>query len=180
MSLIRLLGACAASIATAVGRPVTLNWDAGCNGGFYLRVEEIRSREEATSICAQLQLDGNLVGTVSPQGDLCVHLPEIKATPLPHDAGLRLDDAERTLRALGYVWVLGEWVAPTPPEAAHKLNSTGSVAVATDVFWNRDMASCPRGVKVQLLGAGGVAAYGVYNGDKFWTDWAPVPRRRPA
>lgn len=62
---------------------------------------------------------------------------------------------------------------------AHKLNGESTVAVSTEVFWNPDMAACPRGVKVQLLGAGGVAMYGTYDGkDKFFISWAPVPRRR--
>ena len=38
----------------------------------------------------------------------------------------------------------------------HQLNADQTVAVATDVFWNEDMTTCPRGAKVQLLGAGGV------------------------
>ena len=41
-------------------------------------------------------------------------------------------------------------------ESTHKLNADQTVAVATDVFWNEDMTTCPRGAKVQLLGAGGV------------------------
>ena len=60
-----------------------------------------------------------------------------------------------------------------------KLNGDRTVAVALDVFWNEDMAACPRGCKVQLLGAGGVAMYGTYNGkDEFFKKWAPVPRNR--
>lgn len=64
-------------------------------------------------------------------------------------------------------------------EEPYHLNSTRSVAVATDTFFNEDMSTCPRGAKVQLLGAGGVAAYGEYHGDTFWVGWAPVPSRRP-
>ena len=61
----------------------------------------------------------------------------------------------------------------------HKLNNDQTVAVSTEVFWNEDMTTCPRGAKVQLLGAGGVALYGIYDGkDMFFTAWAPVPRRR--
>jgi hypothetical protein len=60
----------------------------------------------------------------------------------------------------------------------HKLNADQTVAVATDVFWNEDMSTCPRGAKVQLLGAGGVAVYGDYHGDPFWQAWAPLPKRR--
>ena len=60
----------------------------------------------------------------------------------------------------------------------HRLNRDRTVAVATDVFWNEDMNTCPRGTKCQLLGAGGVATYGVYNGDPFWVGWCPLPKRR--
>ena len=52
-----------------------------------------------------------------------------------------------------------------------------AVAVDQEYFW-RPMLICPRGVKVQLLGIGGVAAYATYDGkNKFWTGWAPVPSR---
>ncbi|MGP1680779.1 MAG: hypothetical protein ACTS8S_00425 [Giesbergeria sp.] len=67
---------------------------------------------------------------------------------------------------------------PPGEASAHKLNADQTVAVATDVFWNEDMAACPRGCKLQLLGAGGVASYGSYHGDPFWVGWAPVPKRR--
>jgi hypothetical protein len=60
----------------------------------------------------------------------------------------------------------------------HKLNSEATVAVAHDYYW-LPVSSCPHSVKVQLLGEGGVATYGVYHGDKFWTHWAPLPRRLP-
>ena len=63
-------------------------------------------------------------------------------------------------------------------ESAHKLNADQTVAVATDVFWNEDMSTCPRGTKCQLLGEGGVASYGTYHGDPFWQAWAPLPKRR--
>ena len=63
---------------------------------------------------------------------------------------------------------------------AFKLTTDQSTAVATDYYWDEDMSLCPRGAKVQLLGAGGVATYGVYNGrDPFWVSWAPCPKRRP-
>lgn len=64
------------------------------------------------------------------------------------------------------------------PDPGHKLNADQTVAVATDVFWNEDMTTAPRGTKCQLLGAGGVATYGVYNGDPFWQAWCPLPKRR--
>ena len=68
---------------------------------------------------------------------------------------------------------------PVPPTAgAYKLNTDQTVAVATDVFWNEDMSQAPRGCKIQLLGAGGVAYYDTYNGDPFWIGWCPLPKRR--
>ena len=59
----------------------------------------------------------------------------------------------------------------------HTINTNKSVAVSTDYFW-QPIATCPRGVKVQLLGAWGVAIYSVYHGDKFFTQWAPLPKLR--
>ena len=58
----------------------------------------------------------------------------------------------------------------------HTLNTDKTVAVSTDTFWQAIDHKTPRGVKLQLLGAGGVATYGVYHGDKFWTHWAPLPK----
>jgi hypothetical protein len=58
-----------------------------------------------------------------------------------------------------------------------KLDSTDTVAVDTKYHW-QPMATCPRGVKVQLKGRGGVAQYGHYSGkpdDDFWVGWAPLP-----
>jgi len=55
------------------------------------------------------------------------------------------------------------------------LNSERTVAVDREYHWS-PITSCPRGVKVQLLGKGGVAVYSPYNGkDTFWTHWAPLP-----
>ena len=59
-----------------------------------------------------------------------------------------------------------------------KLNATKTVAVSTDVYW-LEMDSCPIGVKVALLGEGGVALFGIYRkGDEGWQGWSPVPARR--
>ncbi len=59
------------------------------------------------------------------------------------------------------------------------LNSNRTVAVDPDYYW-QPMTTCPRGVKCQLLGRGGVAVYGTYNGkDTFWQCWAPLPKRKP-
>ena len=53
-----------------------------------------------------------------------------------------------------------------------------TVAVDYDYYW-LPMASCPRGVKVQLLNPGGVAVYGTYDGkNSIWQNWAPVPKQR--
>lgn len=56
--------------------------------------------------------------------------------------------------------------------------SDNAVAVDPDYFW-QDISKCPRGVKVQLLNAGGVAVYGTYDGkDSFWQAWAPLPKKK--
>lgn len=68
--------------------------------------------------------------------------------------------------------------APAPLEGTYKINTAGTAAVSTTQYWE-DMETCPRGVKVQLLGAGGVAVYGVWDGrNPFWQGWAPMPKRR--
>ena len=63
-------------------------------------------------------------------------------------------------------------------EPGYKLNSDKTVAVSGTQYWE-PIETCPRGVKVQLLGAGGVAAYAQYDGrNRFWVGWAPLPRKR--
>lgn len=58
------------------------------------------------------------------------------------------------------------------------LDSTQSTAVDANYHW-QPMETCPRGCKVQLLGGGGVAMYGVYNGTTDWYEgWAPLPTTR--
>lgn len=63
----------------------------------------------------------------------------------------------------------------------HTMNTEGTVAVAIDTYWLPINDDTPRGVKLQLLGKGGVATYAMWDGkNPFWTDWAPLPKRRPA
>ena len=60
----------------------------------------------------------------------------------------------------------------------HTLNSDKTVAVAPDYYWLKLDNETPRGVKIQLLGIGGVAAYGEWDGrNKFWRAWAPLPKK---
>lgn len=60
----------------------------------------------------------------------------------------------------------------------HSINTDRSAAVSNDFHFSRDMHAAPRGVKLILLGAGGVAIIAQYNGkDPFWQEWAPMPRR---
>lgn len=74
--------------------------------------------------------------------------------------------------------ILAEHEATKHANAGHKLNNESTVAVATDYFW-QPMDTCPYGVKVQLLGAGGVAVYGTARPkEKFWQGWAPLPKKR--
>ena len=54
--------------------------------------------------------------------------------------------------------------------------SRSHIAVAEGYYWV-PIDNCPQGVKVQLLGKGGVAVYAIYNRSPFWTHWAPLPRR---
>ena len=57
-----------------------------------------------------------------------------------------------------------------------KLNADQTVAVSTEVYF-QPMKDCPIGVKVQLLGPGGVAVYAQWDGkDPQWQGWAALPR----
>lgn len=57
------------------------------------------------------------------------------------------------------------------------LNSDKTVAVSDDYEWQR-MSCCPRGVKVMLIGQGGVASIGNFDGkDSFWIGWFPIPKK---
>ena len=67
---------------------------------------------------------------------------------------------------------------PAQQPVTHTINSTHTAAVATDHYWIPIDANTPRGVKLQLLGQGGVAQYSNYHGDAFWSHWAPLPKRR--
>lgn len=86
---------------------------------------------------------------------------------MSHAEDFSLDEIDSSISAL-----LGE--------PGYRLNSDKTVAVSGTQYWE-SMDSCPRGVKVQLLGQGGVAAYAQYDGrNPFWTGWAPLPRKREA
>jgi hypothetical protein len=65
----------------------------------------------------------------------------------------------------------------------HKLDSTKAAVVADDYYWIPIDASTPTNVKILLLGRGGVASLGHYTHrpteTQFWTDWAPLPRKKP-
>lgn len=64
-------------------------------------------------------------------------------------------------------------------QTTHKLNSTKTVAVSTETYWLPIDDDTPRSVKLQLLSKGGVAQYGILNGDiTFYTHWSPVPKKR--
>lgn len=58
------------------------------------------------------------------------------------------------------------------------LNGSGEVAVADDYYTRTDMENCPRGVKVYLVGQGGVGTLANYDGDPWWVEWAALPKRR--
>lgn len=84
------------------------------------------------------------------------------------------EDAER--RALDTA--IDMMLSSPAPLPGHTLNTEKTAAVSTTQYWE-PMRDCPRGVKVQLLGLGGVAVYGMYDGrNPFWEGWAPLPKRR--
>ncbi len=57
-----------------------------------------------------------------------------------------------------------------------RLTSDRVAAVDQTYFW-RTMDTCPLSTKVQLLGRGGVAVYGLYDGkSEWWVGWAPLPK----
>ena len=68
-------------------------------------------------------------------------------------------------------------------EQQHKLDSTKAAVVSTDYYWIPIDANTPTGVKILLLGRGGVASLGQYvhrpTETQFWTHWAALPRKRP-
>lgn len=63
-------------------------------------------------------------------------------------------------------------------DPSFRINSAQTVAVSTNVYLEKVNRQTPRGVKLQLLTAGGVLVYGYYHGEGWITHWAPCPRRR--
>lgn len=64
------------------------------------------------------------------------------------------------------------------------VNESRHIAVDQAYYLNMDMSTCPRNVKVQLLGQGGVLAYSEWHGfdgdgTSFWRGWAPLPKIPP-
>jgi len=68
-------------------------------------------------------------------------------------------------------------------EQKFRLDSTKAAVVSTDYYWIPIDASTPTGVKILLLGRGGVASLGQYfhrpNETQFWDFWAPLPKKKP-
>ena len=61
------------------------------------------------------------------------------------------------------------------------LKVSPTTAADTAYHW-RDIACDPppQGVKLQLIHQRyGVAAYGIYNRNDYWTHWAPLPTFKP-
>lgn len=61
----------------------------------------------------------------------------------------------------------------------YHINTAKTAAVSADIEF-LPMDTCPRSVKVILLGAGGVATIGEYKGptDTFWEGWFPLMKKR--
>ena len=68
-------------------------------------------------------------------------------------------------------------------EQKFRLDSTKAAVVSNDYYWIPIDHTTPTGVKILLLGRGGVASLGQYfhrpNETQFWDFWAPLPRKRP-
>jgi len=68
-------------------------------------------------------------------------------------------------------------------EQKFKLDSTKAAVVSNDYYWIPIDHTTPTGVKVLLLGRGGVASLGQYfhrpNETQFWDFWAPLPKKKP-
>ncbi len=61
---------------------------------------------------------------------------------------------------------------------SYSINTEKTVAVSPDYYWLPINKDTPKGVKIQLLGLGGVAVYGEWDGkSRFWQAWAPVPKK---
>ena len=74
----------------------------------------------------------------------------------------------------------GKCVTDGETSPTHTMNSTKTVAVATDTYWMPIDKDTPRSAKLQLLSIGGVAQYGTLSGDvSFYTHWCPLPKKRP-
>ena len=60
----------------------------------------------------------------------------------------------------------------------HTINTAGTVAVATDTYWEPITKETPRGVKMQCIDKrSGVANITVLRSDEnFFTHWAPLPK----
>ena len=56
------------------------------------------------------------------------------------------------------------------------LNHDKTAAVSDDYCW-LPIKSCPIGPKVLLLTVGGICVVQVYNNDRCFTHWAPLPRQ---
>ena len=61
----------------------------------------------------------------------------------------------------------------------YTLTTDHTAAVSNDYHWLPITSDTPRGVKLLLLGAGGVAHMGQFDADPFWVGWFPLPRRAP-
>lgn len=91
-------------------------------------------------------------------------LPADVVASLPAMPGFEREEAERAM-AEGC-------------SARHAITKDGAACIDPDYYWRDIDQHTPRGVKLQLLGAGGVAIYAIYDGDTFWKKWAPLPKER--
>ncbi len=123
-------------------------------------------------VCIQASLEykrGNATAVEAVE-DIDAMLAQPDAFEQGRQEGMKQERALWTLTKLGQ-----EIEAQTP---THTLNSTKTVAVATDTYWLPIDKDTPRSAKLQLLTIGGIATYGNLQNDTFfYTHWCPVPKK---
>lgn len=115
-------------------------------------------------------VEQRLLGPFKSAEEALVEIHRVSAELLKHDASVW--PAQNFPVALCSALALR--ILREKPEEPYHLNSSRSVVVGNERFIS-DFTNCPRGAKVQLLGPGCVAVYGIYDGDPQWRGWYPVP-----
>lgn len=88
--------------------------------------------------------------------------------------------------ALNYRQPRQSWVrctgqrAPLKWKTMTKKNDFVAGPEVPEYFWIPVDKDTPHGVPLILKGSGGVPICSIYDGDKYFTEWAPTPKTRPS